>query len=61
MALTAHLAELLEKHRLLERKIDIIRAHSSVDMLEIADLKREKLKLKDQITLLRGELAKLEA
>lgn len=52
MALSAHLAELSEKHRLLEKKIEEAMTHPSVDDLEIAQLKREKLKLKDAITRL---------
>lgn len=52
MALSAHLAELSEKHRLLERRIEEAQSHPSIDTLEIANLKREKLKLKDQIVRL---------
>jgi hypothetical protein len=52
MALAAHIAELAEKHRLLERRIEeeIIRPGS--DDLEIHRLKLQKLKLKDEITRL---------
>ena len=49
MALTSHLAELSEKHKLLEKRLEQARAHPSVDTLEITHLKREKLKLKDEI------------
>jgi hypothetical protein len=49
MSLAAHLAELSEKHRVLERKIEEAMAHPSTDAAEITRLKREKLKLKDAI------------
>ena len=52
MSLSAHLAELSEKHRLLERKIEEALNHSSTDDVEISQMKREKLKLKDEITRL---------
>jgi len=52
MALSAHLAELTEKHRVLDRTIADELASPSSDELTIAKLKREKLKLKDQITQL---------
>jgi hypothetical protein len=52
MALAAHLVELSEKHRLLERKIEEEMSHPSSDTLKIAELKRQKLKLKDEITRL---------
>ena len=53
MSLTTHLAELSEKHKLLERKIQESMARPSTDELEIRRLKREKLKLKDRITELK--------
>ena len=55
MAISAHLAELTEKHRILDRTIAEELAHPSSDELLIAKLKREKLKLKDQITQLENE------
>jgi hypothetical protein len=54
MALSAHLAELTERHRLLERKIEQALLHPSVDTLEINKLKREKLKLKDDMARLKN-------
>ena len=53
MSLSTHLAELSEKHKLLERRIAEKMASPSTDELEIRRLKREKLKLKDRITELR--------
>lgn len=54
MSLSAHLAELSEKHKLLERRIEeeLNRAGSSDE--EIMRLKLEKLKIKDQIAKLNG-------
>jgi len=54
MSLAAHLAELSEKHRLLEKKIEEAMSHPSPDNLEISRLKREKLKLKDEIHRLKS-------
>jgi hypothetical protein len=55
MALAAHIAELAEKHRLLERKIEEEVARPGSDDVEIHRLKLEKLKLKDQIARLAGD------
>lgn len=52
MSLNAHLAELSEKHRTLERRIAEAMARPGSDDAEIRRLKQEKLKLKDQITKL---------
>ena len=49
MALEAHIAELSEKHKALERKLEEELARPSVDTLKMSELKREKLKLKDEI------------
>jgi hypothetical protein len=55
MALAAHLAELTEKHRLLERKIKEEMARPGADDLQITQLKLQKLKLKDEMAKLQGE------
>lgn len=52
MALTAHLHELSEKHRQLERRIEQEAARPGSDDATIQKLKLEKLKLKDEITRL---------
>ncbi|MBZ0162626.1 MAG: DUF465 domain-containing protein [Notoacmeibacter sp.] len=52
MSLESHLAELQKKHGDLERRIDEMSNHPSVDRLEIVELKRRKLLLKDEITRL---------
>lgn len=54
MSLAAHLAELSEKHKLLERRIEEELARPGSDDLEITRLKREKLKLKEEIVKLQS-------
>jgi hypothetical protein len=54
MSLSTHLAELSQKHKLLERQISETIAHPSADDLELRRLKREKLKLKDRIEKLKA-------
>lgn len=49
MALSAHLQELSEKHRQLERRIEEETLRPGSDDLVIRRLKQEKLKLKDEI------------
>jgi hypothetical protein len=55
MALDAHLVELSEKHRALDRKIEEEMARPTADDLKIADLKRQKLRLKDEIERLKQD------
>lgn len=53
MSMHPQLAELEQLHQALEEEIDEMRAHPSVDDLMIAELKRRKLLLKDEIARLR--------
>ncbi|HZP77469.1 MAG TPA: DUF465 domain-containing protein [Pseudolabrys sp.] len=55
MSMTTQLAELELRHRALEDEINEALAHPSTDDLQIAELKRRKLLLKDQIARLRQE------
>ena len=55
MALAAHIAELAEKHRLLERRIEEEVARPGSDDIEVHRLKLEKLKLKDEIARLSSD------
>ncbi len=57
MALDAHLVELSEKHRALDRKIEEELARPPADALKIAEWKRQKLRLKDEIERLKHELS----
>jgi hypothetical protein len=52
MALSAHLAELNEKHRMLDQKIEEESARLGSDDASIRRLKQEKLRLKDEIVRL---------
>jgi hypothetical protein len=53
MSIAAHLAELERRHRTLEAEIVEACAHPSVDDLQIVELKRRKLLVKDEIARLR--------
>lgn len=53
MAVESHLAELVEKHRTLERSIEEELARPYADDLKISELKRRKLRLKEEIERLR--------
>ncbi len=55
MAVEAHLSELAEKHRMLDRKIEEEISRPYADDFKIQELKREKLKLKDEISKLETE------
>lgn len=52
MAIDSHLQELVRKHGDIDRKIEEAMTHPSVDDLEISELKRRKLMLKDEIARL---------
>ncbi|PZA13175.1 DUF465 domain-containing protein [Rhodopseudomonas palustris] len=53
MAIQAHLVELERKHKVLETELHDALAHPSTDDARIADLKRRKLMVRDQIAKLR--------
>ena len=57
MAIEAHLVELERKHKILEHELHEARVHLSTDDLQIAELKRRKLMVKDQIERLRHTAA----
>ncbi len=57
MSMQAHLAELKRKHRALEDEIADAINHPSADDLQIAELKRRKLLVKDEIERLRVEVS----
>ncbi|WP_367717172.1 DUF465 domain-containing protein [Nitratireductor sp. GISD-1A_MAKvit] len=54
MSLESHLAELKRKHGELERELDNAKLHPSVDELDVAQLKRRKLAIKDEMEKLRA-------
>jgi hypothetical protein len=55
MSMQAHLAELEQRHRALEAELAEALAHPSTDDFRIAELKRRKLLVKDQIARLQNE------
>lgn len=56
MALNAHLNELSEKHKALDRMIEQEQARPNADPLKITDWKRRKLRLKDEIERLKQQV-----
>jgi hypothetical protein len=55
MTIQAHLSELERRHDALEQEIAEAASHPSTDGLKIAELKRRKLQVKDEIERLRQE------
>jgi hypothetical protein len=55
MAIESHLAELEKRHESLKVEINEALNHPSADDLEIAELKRRKLQVKDKIERLRHD------
>ena len=49
MTIQAHLVELERKHKLLENELHEALVHLSTDDLQMVELKRRKLMVKDQI------------
>jgi hypothetical protein len=54
-----HLVELERRHQALEREIQDALAHPSIGDLKLAELKRKKLQLKDEIAKLKGANARV--
>lgn len=59
MTLDAHLEELSEKHRALEQKIEQEMARPSADTLKITEMKRQKLRLKDEMERLKQSVSQV--
>ncbi|EEW24814.1 YdcH family protein [Rhodobacter ferrooxidans] len=49
MTVAAHLAELRRKHEALSEQVEKIQRSPGSDDLEIAELKKQKLKIKEEI------------
>ena len=49
MPVSGHLDVLSDKHRSLERQLEQALSHPSVSDFELSQLKREKLRIKDEI------------
>ncbi len=54
MSLQNHLAQLERRHQALEREIQECRLHPSTDAARIAELKKKKLTIRDEIEKLRS-------
>ncbi|MFC3181474.1 YdcH family protein [Cypionkella sinensis] len=52
MTVASHIAELKKKHETLSSKVEQAQRSPAVDDLHIADLKKQKLKLKEEISRL---------
>jgi hypothetical protein len=55
MSLQNHLNELERRHSALAREIEKELVHPSSDEIKVAELKRRKLLIKDEIAKLRGD------
>jgi hypothetical protein len=56
MSLQAHLSELASKHKALESELADALAHPASSDAEIAELKRKKLRIKDEMTKVQGQI-----
>ncbi len=54
MAIEARIRELDARHQSLERLIEEEMSHPSADDIRVRELKRQKLRLKEQMEALRG-------
>ena len=55
MAVEGHIRELADKHQKLQELIEAEMAHTGWDELRVAALKKEKLRLKDELERLRAQ------
>jgi len=53
MTVDSHIAQLRQRHRELEARLDEVLSHPSANDTEIAQIKRQKLLIKDRISELR--------
>ena len=56
MAIESHLAELEKRHEALKEEISEALTHPSTDDLQLLELKRKKLHVKDEIARLRHDV-----
>jgi len=56
MALEGHIQELSEKHKRLQELIEAEMSHPDWDEIRIQALKREKLRIKDELERLRSSV-----
>ena len=56
MAIESHLAELEKRHEALKEELSEALTHPSIDDLQLLELKRKKLHVKDEIARLRHDV-----
>ena len=56
MSMDSHLAELEQRHAALDSQIAEALTHPSADPIELTELKRRKLHLKDEIVRIKGTI-----
>ena len=52
MSKSSHVQELRRKHRTLSDQVEETQRHPGIDALEVSELKKKKLKLKEEISRL---------
>lgn len=57
MSLKSHLDELISKHQALENELRDAAAHPATTDSQLAEIKRRKLKIKDEITRIEREVS----
>lgn len=56
MSLSSHIGQLQKKHRALHDRIEEAEKHPATDDLEIHEMKRQKLHIKEEIARLGGSV-----
>jgi hypothetical protein len=56
MSIESHLAELERRHAALEAELREAMSHPATDALEVSELKRRKLVLKDEISRMKADV-----
>lgn len=54
MTLSSHLQELRRKHQSLDDEVEMAQRSAGVDSLQVSALKKQKLRLKEEIERLQG-------
>lgn len=54
MSVSSHIAELRKKHQALSEEVELALRTPSFDDLQIAEMKKQKLRLKEEIARLEG-------
>lgn len=52
MSMSSHISELQKKHKELSERVEVVQRSPGSDDLEVLSLKKEKLRLKEEITRL---------